>query len=133
MVAAVPQYFAAAHVQLPIAACSAPVGDIVVAARQNTLLSFWQPLPQHFKVLLHSYLTPFKKEVFFIFKQLTTVVPLCNCGMMLSSWQCVTNWKVTGSIPDGVIGIFHRHNPSNLTMALGSTQPLAEMSSGNIS
>jgi len=29
---AVPQHFVAAHVQLPIAACSAPVGDIVVAA-----------------------------------------------------------------------------------------------------
>ena len=36
MVAAVPQHFVAAHVQLPTAACSAPVGDIVVAARQNT-------------------------------------------------------------------------------------------------
>ena len=27
--------------------------------------------------------------------------------------------KVAGSIPDGVIGIFHRHNPSDRTMALG--------------
>ena len=26
--------------------------------------------------------------------------------------------KVAGSIPDGVIGIFHRHNPSGRTMAL---------------
>ena len=37
---------------------------------------------------------------------------------------CATNWKVAGSIPDGVIGNFHRHNPSDRTMALGSTQPL---------
>jgi len=37
---------------------------------------------------------------------------------------CATNRKVAGSIPDGVIGIFHRHNPSDRTMALGSTQPL---------
>jgi hypothetical protein len=27
--------------------------------------------------------------------------------------------KDAGSIPDGVIGIFHRHNPSDRTMALG--------------
>jgi hypothetical protein len=33
-----------------------------------------------------------------------------------------------GSIPDGVIGFFHWHNLSGRTMALGSTQPLTEMS-----
>ena len=38
-----------------------------------------------------------------------------------------------GSIPDGVIAIFHWHNPSGRTMALGSTQPLTEMSTRNIS
>jgi hypothetical protein len=32
---------------------------------------------------------------------------------------CTTNRKVAGSIPDGVIGIFHWHNPSDRTMALG--------------
>ena len=36
--------------------------------------------------------------------------------------------EVAGSIPDGVIGIFHRRNPSGRTMALGSTHPLTEMS-----
>jgi hypothetical protein len=38
-----------------------------------------------------------------------------------------------GSIPDGVTGIFQRHNPSGRTMALGSTQPLKEMSTRCIS
>jgi hypothetical protein len=38
-----------------------------------------------------------------------------------------------GSIPDGVIRIFHWHNPFGRTMALGSTQPLTEMSTRNIS
>ena len=33
--------------------------------------------------------------------------------------HCATSRKVTGSIPDGVIGIFHWHNPSGRTMALG--------------
>ena len=37
------------------------------------------------------------------------------------------------SSSDGVIGIFRWHNPSGRTMALGSTQPLTEMSTGNIS
>ena len=51
------------------------------------------------------------------------------------SWlrRCATSRKVAGSIPDGVIGIFHRHNPSDRTMALGSTQPLTEMSTRNVS
>jgi hypothetical protein len=44
-----------------------------------------------------------------------------------------TSRKVTGSIPDDVTGIFHWHNPSGRTMALGSTQPLTEMSTRNIS
>ena len=47
--------------------------------------------------------------------------------------RCATNRKVAGSIPDGVIGIFHLHNPSYPTMALGSTQPLTEMSTRSIS
>ena len=38
-----------------------------------------------------------------------------------------------GSIPDGVNGIFNLHNPSDRTMALGSTQPLTEMSTRRIS
>jgi hypothetical protein len=45
---------------------------------------------------------------------------------MVAQWlrNCATNRKVAGSIPDGVTGIFHSHNPSDRTMALGSTQPL---------
>jgi hypothetical protein len=37
------------------------------------------------------------------------------------------------SISDGIIGIFHWHNPSGRTMALRSTQPLTEMSTTDIS
>jgi len=51
------------------------------------------------------------------------------------SWlrHCATNPKVAGSIPDGVIGIFRLHNPSGRTITLELTQPLREMSTGNIS
>jgi hypothetical protein len=47
--------------------------------------------------------------------------------------HCATNRKVAGSIPDYVTGIFHCHNPSGRTMALGLTQPLTGMSTTNIS
>jgi hypothetical protein len=38
--------------------------------------------------------------------------------------HCATIRKVAGSNPDGVIGIFHWHNPSGRCMALELTQPL---------
>jgi len=41
--------------------------------------------------------------------------------------------KVTGSIPNGVTGIFHWHNPSGHAMPLGLIRPLTEMSTRNIS
>jgi hypothetical protein len=40
--------------------------------------------------------------------------------------------KIAGSIPDGVIGIFHQHNPSGCTLAVALAQPLTEMSTSNI-
>jgi hypothetical protein len=57
-----------------------------------------------------------------------------NGGTWWCSWllYCATFRMVAGLIPDGVIGIFHRHNPSGRTMPLGLTQPLTEMSTRNI-
>jgi hypothetical protein len=40
--------------------------------------------------------------------------------------------KVAGSIPDEGIGFFDWPNPSSSIMALGSTQPLTEMSTRNL-
>jgi hypothetical protein len=56
-------------------------------------------------------------------------------GTAVAQWlsYCATNRTVVGSIPDGVIGIFYLHNLSDRTMALGSTQPLTEMSTRSIS
>jgi hypothetical protein len=58
-----------------------------------------------------------------------------NDGQLLdylsNYWNCTTNRQVAGSIPDGVTRTFHCHNPSGRTMALGSTQPLTEMSTVN--
>jgi hypothetical protein len=60
---------------------------------------------------------------------------LCLPGTAVAQWLrfCTTNRKAAGSIPDGVIGFFRWKNPSDRTMALGSTQPLTEMSTRNIS
>ena len=56
-------------------------------------------------------------------------------GTRWRSWfrHLATSQKIAGSIPDCVIGIFHWHNPSSRTRALGSTQPLTEMSTRCIS
>jgi len=56
-------------------------------------------------------------------------------GTLWRSWlrHCARSWKVAGSIPDGVIGIFHSHNPSGRTVSLGLTQPLTEMRIRNTS
>jgi hypothetical protein len=43
-----------------------------------------------------------------------------------------TSRKVSGSIPDEVIGFFNLPNPSSRTIALGSTQRLTEMSTRNL-
>jgi hypothetical protein len=56
-------------------------------------------------------------------------------GTRWRSWlsHCATNRKVVGSSPDEVIGFFFNwRNPSSRTMALGSTQPLTEMSTRNL-
>jgi hypothetical protein len=51
---------------------------------------------------------------------------------MNTSGARATSRKVAGSIPDGVIGIFHWNNAFGRPMALESTQPLTEMSPRNI-
>ena len=69
-----------------------------------------------------------KNETHFVLSTLlkgTAVVQWLRC--------CATNLKVAGSIPDGVIGIFRCHNPSYRAMAMGSTQPLAEMNTRRFS
>jgi hypothetical protein len=62
-----------------------------------------------------------------------TIVQL---GMWYHSWLRYndTSWKVAGSSPDEDIGFFFFSwpNPSSYTMALGSTQPLTEMSTRDI-
>jgi hypothetical protein len=47
-------------------------------------------------------------------------------------FRLATIQKVACSIPECVIGSFRLRNPCGRTMALGSTQPLTEMSTTNI-
>jgi hypothetical protein len=47
--------------------------------------------------------------------------------------HCATSRKVADSFLEYVNGIFHLHNPSGRTMALGSTHLLTERSTRNIS
>ena len=50
------------------------------------------------------------------------------------SWlrHCATSRKVAVSIPDGICEIFYCLNPSDNTMALGSTQSVTEISIRNL-
>jgi hypothetical protein len=60
----------------------------------------------------------------FILKLITSM----NLSLLVHcTSHCATSRQVAGSIPDGVIGIFHWNNPSGRTVALGSTWPLTEM------
>jgi hypothetical protein len=56
-------------------------------------------------------------------------------GTGVAQWlrYCDAHQKVAGWIPDGVMEFFIDINPSDRTMVLGSTQPLTEMSTRNIS
>ena len=84
-----------------------------------------------------------RKRIYFMvinFKYLSNIPSFCwryitIWGTAVAQWlrSCATNRKVASSIPDGVLGILHWHNPSDRTIALGSTQPLIEMSTKNIS
>ena len=55
-------------------------------------------------------------------------------GPGVGQWlrRCATSRTVPGSIPGNVTGYFSDIFPSDQTMALGSTQPLVKMSTGNI-
>jgi hypothetical protein len=55
-------------------------------------------------------------------------------GHAVMQWlrHCATSREIAGSIPYGVIAIFHLHIPSGRIMSLGSTNPLTEMSTSNI-
>jgi hypothetical protein len=56
-------------------------------------------------------------------------------GTSVAQWlrYCAINQKVAGSIKDGIMEIFIDKISSDRTMALGSTQPLTEMSTRRIS
>jgi hypothetical protein len=55
-------------------------------------------------------------------------------GSAVAQWlrYCAINQKVAGSIADGVMEFFIDINPSDCTMALGSTKALTEMSTRSI-
>jgi hypothetical protein len=62
------------------------------------------------------------------------ILIIFNGGKRYSSWlrHYATSRKVTGSIPDEVIGLFVSCNLSSRTMAQRSTQTLTEMSTRNL-
>jgi hypothetical protein len=53
-------------------------------------------------------------------------------GSVIMWGTMLTSWKEPSSSPDEVIGFFNWRSPSSRTMALGSTQPLKEISTRNL-
>jgi hypothetical protein len=110
----------------------------ILEQRLNTLkeLEIWHYLFSEFVFLPHNSFTYryISAEVTNptwstdVFEEIKLFLSWRNCLR-----HCSTSRKVAGSIPDGVIGIFHWHNPSGRNMALGLTQPLTEMRTRNVS
>ena len=77
----------------------------------------------------------YRRLTFICVKQIYDRPYVYVLGTRWRSWlrHCATSRKVAGSILDDIIGILHLHNPSGRTVAVGSTQPLTEMSTRNIS
>ena len=103
---------------------------------------FWEsnsgPTSQNLPCILWTWTTKLGLSMVRIVSQANpfrTTIIYYGEGTRWRSWfrHCATSWKVAGSIPDGVIGIFHWHNPSYRTIVLGLTQPLTEMSTRIIS
>jgi len=47
--------------------------------------------------------------------------------------HCSASQEAAGTISDGVIEVFHLHNPSDRTLAVEATQSLKEMSARGLS
>jgi len=74
------------------------------------------------------------KSILYYCHGVSTQLQLTNISYhIVYQGHCSTSRKVAGSIPDGVIGIFHLRNLSGRTMAPWLTQPLTEMSNRNVS
>jgi hypothetical protein len=107
-----------------------PTLTAVIRLKREVLHAAWYLIPavntQSFWCL---YLISFMYIDFYSFYSLLDY----TWGTRWRSWlrHCATNRKVAGSIPDGVTGIFQWLNPSGRIVALGSTQPLIEMSTRN--
>jgi hypothetical protein len=86
-------------------------------------------ISEHFLILNYSHFLGTKMSLSF------TVYTSYCMGTAVAQWlrYCAKNQKVTGSFPDGVMEFFVDIHPFDRTMALGSTQPLTEMSTRSIS
>jgi hypothetical protein len=90
---------------------------------------------QLYNCRLFNVFAAFYSDVFDLYK--VRRAPLCYYligGTRYRSWlrHYATSRKIEGSIPVEVIELFNLPNPSSRAMALGSTQPLTEMSTRNI-
>ena len=111
-----------------------PDGHLLTVTIPDTVLIQFDLLRMSKILLIFDYFSQYLSRKFKCHLNLTIISPTA-IKPRGRSWlkHCATCRKFAGSIPDGVIGILHWHNPSGRTIALGSTQPLTETSTRNIS
>jgi hypothetical protein len=71
----------------------------------------------------------------YISGQVCKLLSSSSCDFLNPPWwrHYATSRKASGSNPDEISGFFNWPNPSSYSMVLGSTQPLIEMSTRNLS
>jgi hypothetical protein len=84
--------------------------------KEENVLTAWAAVSFPRRTLVHAVMCLFNSLPF-------------SCSLLK---HYATNRKVAGSNRDEVIEFFNWPNPSSRNMALGSTQPLTEMSTWNI-
>jgi hypothetical protein len=126
-------------------------GTLLVLTAPETAAEALQPFLTQFRLRITPYVRNYRNPVFgkrmhafriplakyqgYSFLVVLFFAFVSNWGPRWRRWlrHCATNGQVASSIPDVVSGIFHWHNPVGRTMALGSAQPLTEMSTRNVS
>jgi hypothetical protein len=75
----------------------------------------------------------FEEDAFLRLSRITTTHRALFLRYAYQQGHAATSRKVAGSFPDEVTEFFNWPNPSSRTMPLGSTKPLTEMSTRNLS
>jgi hypothetical protein len=96
-------------------------------AKMSLTTNVWRAKVEKQAKIIHPGWHTWLKNVLFL------IIICASRGKLLVAQLVEAQRYKPRSIPSGVIGNYHWHNPSSRTVALGSTQPLTEMSTRDVS